>query len=210
MTPTRRSGKRSKTPSKSIVASVCAGGRGCPCSRRSGSSRRRRGSRVGSATRCGSSWGRSAGRCRRRGTRSGCGRRWPLPTRHRGRRGSASASEGNQRRRAARPRPSRSPLPRARRRDRGRPAARRGVGSSRGSAEQNSIIARLWARAAPIARSRSPECSHAHNRLLWKVLKISWLAKPSRSRARPRSSAMNAPVAAKFLRAMISAASAAR
>ena len=40
---------------------------------------------------------------------------------------------------------------------------------------------------------------------MWKVLKTSWLENPSRSRARGRSPAMNEPVAAKFLRVMISA-----
>ena len=36
---------------------------------------------------------------------------------------------------------------------------------------------------------------------MWNVLNTSWLAKPSRSRARGRSSETNEPVAAKFLRA---------
>ena len=47
-------------------------------------------------------------------------------------------------------------------------------------------------------------------RPLWNVLKTSWLENPRRSRARERSSAMKDPVAAKFLRAMISASSSAR
>ena len=66
---------------------------------------------------------------------------------------------------------------------------------------------RLWARAAPMASSGSLPCSQSRSRRLWKVLKTSWLEKPSRSRARGRSSAMNPPVAAKFLRSMISSAS---
>ena len=97
-----------------------------------------------------------------------------------------------------------------RRRARDRATARTAWAAAERRAEQNSIIARLWARAAPIASSTSPECSQLHNRELWNVLKISWLAKPSRSSARPRSSAMKPPVAAKFLRAMISAASTSR
>ena len=98
----------------------------------------------------------------------------------------------------------------ARRPGRGRRAARSSVGSRRGSTEQNSTMPRLWARAAPMASSRSPPCSQSCRRRLWNVLNTSWLAKPSRSRARGRSSATNEPVAAKFLRAMISAASAPR
>ena len=57
------------------------------------------------------------------------------------------------------------------------------------------------------ARSRSPPCSQSCRRRLWNVLNTSWLEKPSRSSARGRSSARNEPVAAKFLRFMISAAS---
>ena len=59
-------------------------------------------------------------------------------------------------------------------------------------------------------RGRRRACSRSCSRPLWKVLKTSWLEKPRRSRARGRSSAMNDPVAAKFLRAMISASSSAR
>ncbi len=81
------------------------------------------------------------------------------------------------------------------------------VESSRASTEQNSAMPRLWARAAPKASSTSPECSQSRSRRLWNVLNTSWLAKPSRSSARGRSSATNAPVAAKFLRSMISSAS---
>ena len=69
---------------------------------------------------------------------------------------------------------------------------------------------RLWARATPYARSMSLPCSQLRSRRLWNVLNTSWLATPMRSRARGRSSAMNDPVAAKFLRSMISAASTAR
>ena len=43
---------------------------------------------------------------------------------------------------------------------------------------------RLWARAAPRASSRSSPCSQSRSRRLWNVLNTSWLAKPSRSRAR--------------------------
>ena len=50
------------------------------------------------------------------------------------------------------------------------------------------------------ASSRSPPCSQSRSRRLWNVLNTSWLEKPSRSSARGRSSAMNEPVAAKFLR----------
>ena len=56
----------------------------------------------------------------------------------------------------------------------------------------------------------SPVCSHWNKRPLWNVLNISWLSKPSKSSARDLSWGKNEPVAAKFLRNMISSASTAR
>src|SRR6266540_1322768 len=59
----------------------------------------------------------------------------------------------------------------------------------------------------PYARSRSLPCSTRWSVLFVNVLKTSWLATPSMSRAADRSSAMNDPVASKFLRSQIRSAS---
>ena len=43
---------------------------------------------------------------------------------------------------------------------------------------QNAAIARLWARAAPYAKSMSLPCSQSRSRRLWNVLNTSWLENP--------------------------------
>ena len=87
-----------------------------------------------------------------------------------------------------------------RRRDRDLPAARTtsAAGGGRSSRIRSSPGCGHGPRRSPTRDRRN--APRRTDGVLWKVLKINWLAKPSRSRARPRSSAMKLPVAAKFLR----------
>ena len=147
MTPPRRSGNRSNSPSRMSVPEEqrTASGRwrGSPSS---GCSRRRRGGRSPAGRCCGTP-GRAAGRRRRRGARTGTPLTRRAATRTgRGRDGSAT---GRRRRSTARgPRRSRASiasLQQRRRPGRGRRAARTRPASSRGSSSQKSATARLCA-----------------------------------------------------------------
>ena len=84
------------------------------------------------------------------------------------------------------------------------------TGNRRGSTEHQSSIARRCPRATSAASAGSPARSMRNTCELVNVSNTSWLAKPRRSNARGRSSSMNDPVAAKFFRSMICAASSAR
>ena len=200
--PARR--RRSSWPASAWAA------RGSPCSRPSGSSRRPRGSRGPAGRRSRSTSGRAAGRRRRRGTGRGCRPPRPSPRPGRGRRGWGSAGAGRPTARAARPRPARQRPCRRRPPSRSRPAARR----PSAAAGRRPSRTRPWpgcGRGRRRRPGRGRRRARAGSRaLLWNVLNTNWLAKPSRSSAAGRSSAMNDPVASQFLRFMISSASSAR
>ena len=119
-------------------------------------------------------------------------------------------------RRVARPGTGRSRSPRCPRRSRRSSSATAAAvsptgttvtGSSRGSTEHQSSTARCCARAIVTASSWSPSRSKRSACGLVNVSNTSWLAKPSRSSAAARSSFRNEPVARKFLRSVIWAAS---
>ena len=155
-------------------------GRGCPCSRPSGSSPRRRGSRAGSGRPLREVGGvdqvAGAADVEHDGDAGLLG---PGPHAGRGRRGWASGPAGSRRRPAG----PRRPCAMASSASAGGPVevgqrARSRWAAGGGRRSRTRPCPRLWARAAPMARSRSPPCSQSRRRRLWNVLKTSWLEKP--------------------------------